>query len=361
MRTSSSARTRQSPAATITAAIVARLEEGVKPWVRPWRRTGSARPLRACGTPYRGINTFWLWMVADSHGYGSPYWMTYRQAQVLGGQVRKGERSSIAVLYKNYAKGCGQDCEMGTDSDRVDDSDQSGRSLRRVVRSYAVFNADQIDGLPGRYRPTLDEAVADEPEGREAELDAFFAAIPANLRHHGEEAYYEPVCDRVTMPPAALFSGYDHYYATLAHELSHWTGHGSRLGRDLAHRFGSRAYAAEELVAELASAMIGAELGLPVKHLDHHASYIGHWLELLKADDRAILTAAARAEEAAALLLALGGRRVEEREDHRASDGSGGARGTSVGDREREGSGSGMSDGCERCAPAHLEERTRSC
>ena len=146
-----------------------------------------------------------------------------------------------------------------------------------------------------------------EPEGREQALDAFFEGIPATLRHHGSEAYYEPVVDRVTMPPANLFSGFDHYYATLAHELSHWTGHASRLGRDLKNRFGSAAYAAEELVAELSSAMIGAELGLPVAHLDHHASYIEHWLKLLRQDDRAILTAAAKAEEASSLLLELGG------------------------------------------------------
>src|SRR3546814_13604034 len=101
------------------------------------------------------------------------------------------------------------------------------------------------------------------------------------------------------MPSVSLFDGFDHYYATLAHELSHWTGHASRLGRDLKNRFGTAAYAAEELVAELSSAMLGAELGLPVTHLDSHASYIEHWPKLLKDDDRALLTAAANAERAA--------------------------------------------------------------
>ena len=124
--------------------------------------------------------------------------------------------------------------------------------------------------------------------------------------------------DRVTMPPSYLFDAYEHYYATLAHELSHWTGHPSRLDRDLKNRFGTEAYAAEELVAELSSAILGAELGLPVGHLDHHASYIASWLELLKSDDRAILTAAAKAEEAASLLLRLGG--VEERKSFEVDD-----------------------------------------
>ena len=122
------------------------------------------------------------------------------------------------------------------------------------------------------------------------------------------------------MPPAHLFSGFDHYYATLAHELSHWTGHASRLDRNLKNRFGSAAYAAEELVAELSSAMIGAELGLPVTHLDSHASYIEHWLKLLKQDDRAILTAAAKADEASRLLLKLGGRISADDTDEASAD-----------------------------------------
>src|SRR5690606_12578722 len=178
---------------------------------------------------------------------------------------------------------------------------------RRVLKAYGVFNVDQCDGLPGMYRakPELEPV---EPAGREERLDAFFSSVGAELRHQGSEAYYEPAVDRITMPPATLFDGYDHYYATLVHELSHWTGHGSRLARDLKNRFGSEAYAAEELIAELSAAILGAELGLPVAHLDSHASYIAYWLELLKSDERAILTAAARAEEAAAYLLALGDR-----------------------------------------------------
>ena len=285
----------QSPAARITAAIIEKLEQGTTPWVKPWTGVPVSRPLRSCGTPYRGMNTFWLWMMADAAGYASPYWMTYRQCQALGGQVRKGEKSTIAIFYKTYAK------EVET----ADDGDDT--QTRRVLKSYAVFNTDQCDGLPEMYGPTnLVEAA--EPAGREDHLDAFFANVGAQLRHHGCEAYYEPVPDRITMPLADRFEGYDHYYATLAHELSHWSGHGSRLGRDLKNCFGSRTYATEELIAELSAAILGAELGLPVAHLDHHASYIAHWLQLLQSDERAILTAAAKAEEAAALVLLLGRR-----------------------------------------------------
>jgi antirestriction protein ArdC len=289
-----------SPAARITQEIIARLETGTKPWIKPWRGVPVSRPLRACGIPYRGMNVFWLWMVADMCGFASPFWMTYNQAKSLGAQVRKGEKSTIAIFYKSYIK----EVEAADTGEKSDEA-------RRVLKAYPVFNADQVDGLPERYHPAATLELV-EPEGREQALDAFFGALPAVLRHQGDQAYYEPAADRITMPPVQLFAGFDHYYATLAHELSHWTGHASRLGRDLKNRFGTAAYAAEELVAELSSAMLGAELGLPVAHLDNHASYIEHWLKLLKDDDRAILTAAAKAEEASRLLLRLGGRIVAD-------------------------------------------------
>ena len=302
MSTRRSGANAQSPAARITAEIVARLEAGTRPWVKPWRGVAVSRPLRACGTPYKGMNVFWLGLVADICGFGSPSWMTYNQARNLGGQVRRGEKSTIAIFYKSYTK--------AVDAPESDGPDEE---TRRVLKAYPIFNAEQVHGLPERFHPVAFELV--EPQGREAALDAFFAKMPAELRHRGDSAYYEPAADRITMPPATLFSGYDHYYATLAHELSHWTGHASRLDRDLKHRFGTAAYAAEELVAELSSAILGAELGLPVVHLDNHASYIDHWLKLLKEDDRAILTAAAKAEEASGLLLKLGGRTVAVDDD----------------------------------------------
>lgn len=288
----------QSPADTITRAIIERLEAGTRPWVRPWSAAGASRPLRACGTPYRGINTVWLWMAAEAAGYVSPHWLTYRQAQLLGGQVRKGERGTVAIFYKAYSKEV-EDRETGLVQDEA----------RRVLKSFTVFNACQVDGLPERFFPA--PRPMPEPTVRDRELDAFFTKVPARLRHFGGEAYYEPAADRITMPDPSAFTDLDHYRATLAHELSHWTGHDSRLARSLAGRFGSDAYAIEELIAELAAAMLGAELGLPVAHLDHHASYLASWLKVLKSDSRAILSAAAKAEEACALILRLGGRSVE--------------------------------------------------
>lgn len=285
------ANSRPSAAETITSLIVAKLEAGTRPWIQPWTGAPISRPLRVCGTPYRGINVLWLWIAAEAAGHISPFWMTYRQAQLLDGQVRKGERGTVAIFYKTYA--CDPD-EEGDDNERA----------RRVLRNFTVFNACQIDGLPKRFFP--EPRPVPPPTERDRSLGAFFAAIPARVRHTGAEAFYSPVADEVTMPEPALFDDLDHYRATLAHELSHWTGHDSRLARQLSGRFGSEAYAMEELVAELSAAMLGAELGLPVAHLDHHASYLASWLRVLKADSRAILTVAAKAEEAASLLLQLG-------------------------------------------------------
>jgi len=291
------AASRLSPAETITAAIVERLEAGTRPWVQPWTGASVSRPLRACGTPYQGINVLWLWMAAEAAGHASPFWMTYRQSQVLGGQVRKGERGTVAIFYRAYQVG---------EADEADEA--AGQRTRRVLKSFTVFNACQIDGLPDRFFPEPRPFPA--PTERDHALDRFFAAVPARIRHWGAEAYYSPVLDQVTMPEPSLFRDLDHYRATLAHELSHWTGHVSRLSRQMSGRFGSEGYAMEELVAELSSAILGAELGLPVDHLDHHASYLASWLRVLKADSRAILTVAAKAEEAASLLIRLGQREV---------------------------------------------------
>jgi antirestriction protein ArdC len=212
---------------------------------------------------------------------------------VLGAQVRKGERGTVSIFYRTYRP------------QEVGDNDQAeGDRSRRVLKSFSVFNTCQIQGLPDRFSPgprPLPPATE-----RDHILDAFFAAVPARIRHVGAEAFYSPASDQVTMPEPGLFRDLNHYRATLAHELSHWTGHESRLARQMRRRFGSDAYAMEELVAELSSAMLGAELGLPVEHLDHHASYLASWLKVMKADSRAILTIAAKAEEAASLLLRLG-------------------------------------------------------
>lgn len=287
-----------SPARAITNAIIAKLEEGVSPWRRPWTGQPSIqRPLRACGAPYRGINVIWLWSVAEQRGYTRSTWMTYRQAQEYGAQVRRGETGTIAVFYKSYSA-------QETDTD----SGEETTSTRRVLRTYTVFNVEQIDNLPDRFvQPPAPRVLSDETH--RAEIDTFIAASGADIIHGGDRACYVPSLDRIHLPDAAAFDSYASYGAVACHELAHWTGHPTRLNRDLNNRFGTDKYAAEELVAELSSAYLGADLGLPVTHLDNHASYIDSWLGILRKDERALLTAAAKAEEAAAYLLAKADRR----------------------------------------------------
>ena len=300
---------RPSPAETITRAIIDRLEAGVRPWVRPWRScAGQGRPLRADGEPYRGMNTFWLWLAAEQCGYRSRHWMTYRQAQSLGGQVRAGEQAQFAIFYKAYSK-------------QVDSSERPGELVdehRRVMRSYAVFNADQIDALPSNFYP---EPLSLVPPGDRLDPRAqcFVDRLPARLRTGGDRAYYNLRADVITMPPVEQFDTRAAWAATLAHEGGHWTGHPDRLARSFGKRFGDQAYAFEELVAELTAALVGADVGLPTTHLDDHAAYIGSWLGILRRDNRALLTAAARAEEAAGYLLRATGLAHEDGAEERAA------------------------------------------
>lgn len=287
--------TKPSPADIITNAIITRLEGGVKPWIKPWRPGAGGRPLRVTGQPYRGINCFWLWMVAENRGYNARSWMTYRQAQALGGQVREGERAEIAVFYKSYTKKIVSPV-----------TGDPGDELRRVLRAYSVFNADQISGLPDHFYPPLLAAVppADQLPQRASQ---FIDALPAKVHHRGCQAYYDPMADAITMPPVQLFDSRAAWAATLAHEAGHWSGAPHRLDRQFGKKFGDMAYSFEELVAELTACLLGADLGLPSEHIDNHAAYIGHWLAILKKDSRAILSAAAKAEAAAGYLLRAAG------------------------------------------------------
>jgi antirestriction protein ArdC len=282
---------------SVTERIIADLEQGVRPWQSPWRNPAGhgfvSLPLRANGEPYRGINTLLLWLHALDKGFVSPHWLTFKQAQALGAQVRKGERASQIV----YA---------GT-LNRTETDDTTGTEVERGIpflKAYAVFNADQIDGLPDRFIPQPREPIPDH--SRNAQAEAFIAATSAEIRHGGAKAYYSPSQDHIQLPPFANFIEAEGYYATLCHELAHWTGHSSRLDRDLSRtRWGDAAYAAEELVAELGAAFICAQLQLTPQIREGHAAYIACWLKVLKADKRAIFTAAAQAQRAADFLLAF--------------------------------------------------------
>ncbi len=280
----------------VTDKIVAALEAGTRPWEQPWRSTGcSLRPLRFNGEPYRGVNVLMLWVSAQEQGFSSPFWMTFQQAQSLSGAVRKGERGTKVV--KAGQSVYGDDKPEGGD----EGGEADGPKMRRWLKAYTVFNCDQIDGLPERYR-TPEAEPPPLPERLEA-ADRFFANIPAKVTHGGDRAFYRISADDIHMPAFELFRDAEHHAATLAHELIHWTRHPSRLDRDFGRKaFGDEGYAKEECVAELGAAYVGALLGLRPDHIEDHAAYLASWLKVLKDDKRFIFTAASHAQRAADLL-----------------------------------------------------------
>lgn len=279
-------------AAEITDLIIRKLEEGVPPWSRPWSMShAGGRPLRHCGTPYTGINTLYLWAIADAEGFRSRYWMTYRQAEALGGNVRRGETGAVSVYYSSFKK---HEAHPKTGQDVA-------RSIR-FLRHYIVFNADQIDGLPAYFYAAAPETPA-APSDHQAEIDAFFTAIPADVRHGGNEAYFSPTFDYIQMPNRSAFTSIDHYASTRCHETVHWSGHVRRLARTFGKRFGDAAYSFEELIAEIGAGLCCSQLGLPNILHDSHASYVGHWLGILRGDKTAIIHAAAKAEQAFTYLM----------------------------------------------------------
>lgn len=281
----------------VTDQIVAELENGVRPWLKPWNAEHAAgritRPLRANGVAYRGINILMLWASAVEKGFAAPLWLTYKQAQELGGQVRKGEKGS-PVVYANTITRTEQDADTGEDVERN----------IPFMKAYTVFNAEQVDGLPAHFYASQEPAL--DPVARIEKAETFFAATRADIRHGGNQAYYAIGEDRVQMPPFEAFRDAESYYATLAHELTHWTRHPSRLDRSFGRKkWGDEGYAKEELVAELGAAFLSADLGLTPEPRADHASYIASWLKVLKDDKRAIFTAAAHAQRAADYLTGL--------------------------------------------------------
>ena len=250
----------------------------------------------ATGKPYRGINTVVLWATAQAEGYPSAVWATYRQWTELGAQVRKGEQSSPVVFWKINGPDEGEDGGTGGSGDSggaAGEDGEDGRRSRVFARGYSVFNAAQVDGYEAPTLPTLPE-----PE-RIGHAEAFFAALGADIRHGGNRACYVPGLDQVRMPPFPVFRDAVAYYATLAHEATHLTGHPSRCNRDLRGRFNEEAYAAEELVAELGAAFLCADLEPTPEPRPDHAAYVASWLHVLRGDKRAIFTAAAKAQQAA--------------------------------------------------------------
>jgi antirestriction protein ArdC len=280
----------------VTNAILRDLEQGVRPWLKPWNAEHAAgritRPLRASGQPYKGINVLTLWESALSQHFTAPIWMTFNQAKELGANVRKGSRGTLVV----YA-------DRITRTETAEDGQECERDIY-FMKGYTVFNVEQIEELPPHFyataAPTLD------PMQRIEAADRFFAGTGADIRHGGDYAYYAMQADYIQMPPFESFRDAESYCSTLAHEMTHWTKHPNRLDRDFGRRaFGDLGYAREEMVAEIGAAFLCCDLGITPEPRDDHAAYLSHWLQVLKGDKRAIFRAAAHAQRAVDFLHGL--------------------------------------------------------
>lgn len=295
----------------ITNSILESLEKGVKPWAKDWTGGSSPevlRPRRHNGEAYQGINQFWLGMEALAKGHTSPYWLTFNQAKAYGGMVRKGEKSSLSVFYK----------ELQVDDRDAQPAPGEDPTKKKIFmqKAYPVFNASQVEGLPAHFYPTPTEATkALDPKTIDPKVMTALDEMTAGLKlqggyaEQGNRAFYSPPEDKIVLPPRDTFKTFAGYSATRIHEMAHATEIPTRLDQDFGRnkpgqgQFGSTAYAQGELYAELTAAMAGAHLGYVADHIDNHAAYLGSWIKALKDDKSAIVKMASRAGKAAEHLL----------------------------------------------------------
>jgi antirestriction protein ArdC len=281
----------------ITDKIIAELEAGRVPWVQPWRTVAANAPLAlpknaSTERRYSGINVLILWGAVIERGFSGQSWLTFRQALSLGGGVRKGERGTTVVYADRFVP-----------NDEKKRAIETGEDALAIpfLKRFTVFNTDQCDGLPIEVA----QAAPPPPPGMiEPEAERLIAATGADFRIGGARAFYSPSGDFVQVPPPQAYYEPINWHRTAFHELGHWTGHPSRLNREHCGAFGSKSYAREELVAEMAGAFMCASLG--IVPTVRHADYIGSWLEVLREDNRAIVRAASAASKAADYLLACG-------------------------------------------------------
>jgi antirestriction protein ArdC len=276
----------------VSTRIVAELEAGAAPWVKPWSATaGMNTPCNAVTNgPYSGCNVLLLWM-AQTAGYRTPRFLTFKQALQLGGNVGRGERGTKVYFVKQLHV-----------HDKEGSDDNSATRLVPMMREYTVFNVDQCENLPDSIYTGKPMRLRN-PDMRDEFADAFLHSTGADIREGQGDAFYVPSRDFISMPAFDAFKSADHFYNVVFHELTHWAGHRSRLDRDLKNRFGARNYAAEELIAELGAAFLCAEFGFDGDV--RNAGYIASWIELLEADKRAFFTACSNASKAADYLRGL--------------------------------------------------------
>src|ERR1700678_549968 len=279
----------------ITDQIVAAIERGAGDFRLPWHRAAGniMRPVNvASKKAYRGVNVLALWATAEDKGYTSGTWGTYRQWAEIGAQVKKGEKAAFIVFYKEL--------EYAADSEAGD----TETTTRLFARATPVFAAEQVDG----YQPPAIDAPPATMTPPIEKAESFVAATGAAISHGGSRAFYRPSTDSIQLPPREAFTGSatstpaESYYSTLCHELIHFTSAEHRCNRQLGKRFGDQAYAMEELIAELGAAFLCADLGISDQPRADHAQYLATWLSVLKADKKAIFTAASKASDAAAFL-----------------------------------------------------------
>jgi antirestriction protein ArdC len=289
----------------VTAKIVEMMEAGVRPWSKPWTTPtdggcGMVLPRRENGEHYRGMNVLILWMAAEAKGYTSPFWMTFKQAQAYEGAcVRKGEKGTEIVYANTFQKDTGE-------------TNEAGEAIKQTIpflKAYHVFNASQIEGLPAEFYAveTPTPIAPENVKERNAAVEAFVKATGADVRETSEpRAYYSRApFDFINMPRLDWFADSESFYSTELHELIHWTGDLKRLNREKGAKFGDVAYAKEELIAEIGAAFLCCTLNVSPVPREDHAAYLQSWIQVLKADHRAIFTAASAAQKAAEFLQAF--------------------------------------------------------
>lgn len=271
----------------VTNEIIQAIEDGIGEYCMPWHRSASSGLPRNAATQnlYRGVNILALWSTSCLRGYSSPFWATYRQWSETGAQVRHGEKASVVIFFK----------PKETENEE-DTNDDKTNQFKFIARSSFVFNAEQVDGWEKSDEPP----VEDRTHRLEA-VDEFISALQAKIQYGGDIASYSKTLDRIKMPERCRFVGTETssateaFYSVLLHEHIHWTGHQKRLNRDLSGRFGTSAYAMEELVAEIGAAFLCADLGVSVQARRDHAVYARSWLVVLREQKTAIVTASAAA------------------------------------------------------------------
>ena len=279
---------------TITNQILEAMETSQGQGRRLWDAQPSLPMNLSTGKPYSGMNILILWSAAIARGYRSPHWLTYKQAEAMGGQVRKGEHGTQCVFYKPWEN---------TDTNAATGETEITRGA--VLKSFRAFNLDQIDGIEPpatKARPAF-KILAD--------AERLLQHTPAPIREGGDRACYIPSADEIHMPAREPFINPEAFYSVAYHEATHASGHHSRLDRNLSGRFGDEAYAMEELIAELGAAFLCAEVGILPTTREDHAHYLANWIKVLKGDTKAIFTAAAAASKAAAFIRGRGEAQTE--------------------------------------------------